>query len=75
MASSSVTESITKELGLYDLALLKWPQILAANKMDLPAAAENLRRFKKKIKKPIYPISCVTGEGIKELLEAVYKKV
>jgi len=68
-------KSITKELGLYNPALLKRPQVLAANKMDLPDAVENLRRFKKNVKTPIYPISCVTGEGIKELLEAVYRKL
>ncbi len=68
-------ESISKELCLYNPALTKRPQILVANKMDLPEASENLERFKKKVKRPIHPISCATGEGIKKLLEAVYKKV
>lgn len=68
-------KSINKEIGLYNPALLKWPQILAANKMDLPEAIENLRQFKKKIRKTIYPISCVTGEGIKNMLEAVYSRL
>ena len=67
--------SINKELGLYNAELLKRPQIIAANKMDLPSALENLKDFKKKVRKKIYPISCATGEGIKELLEAVYKKL
>ncbi len=67
--------SINKELRLYNTELLKRPQIIAANKMDLPLASENLKDFKKKVKKKIYPISCATGEGIKELLEAVYKKL
>ena len=65
-------ESINNELSLYNPTLLKRPQILVANKMDLPEASENLKSFKKKAKKKIYPISCVTGEGIKDLLEAVY---
>ena len=68
-------ESINKELRLYNPVLTKRPQILAANKMDLPTAPENLERFKKKVKKTIFPISCATGEGIKKLLEAVYKKI
>ncbi|MBU4205187.1 GTPase ObgE [Patescibacteria group bacterium] len=68
-------KSIAGEIGLYNAELLKRPQILAANKMDLPDASENLKRFKAKVKKKIYPISCVTGEGIKELLEAVHKKL
>lgn len=68
-------KSINKELGLYNSVLLKKPQIIAANKMDLPEAAKNLRLFKKKIKKTVYPISCATGEGINDLLEVVYKKL
>jgi len=68
-------KSISNELGQYNPVLLKRPQILAANKMDLPQASENIRRFKKKVRKVIYPISCVTGEGLNKLLEAVYKKL
>ena len=68
-------KSINKELELYNKLLLKRPQILAANKMDIPDAVENLRRFKKEVRHTIYPISCVTGEGIKKLLEAVYRKL
>ena len=49
--------------------------MIAGNKMDMPDAKEGLKEFKKKVKKTIYPVSCVTGEGIKELLEAVYKKL
>jgi len=68
-------KSINNELKLYNPELGKRPQIIAANKMDMPEAKENLKSFKKKVKKKIYPISCVTGEGIKELLDAVYKKL
>ncbi|MFH1782650.1 MAG: GTPase ObgE [Candidatus Omnitrophota bacterium] len=60
--------SINKELKLYSPELVKKKQIIAVNKMDLPEAEENLKRFKKKIKKKIYPISCATGEGIDSLL-------
>ncbi len=68
-------KSINNELNRYNPALLKRPQILAANKMDLPEASENLKRFRQKVKKTIYPISCVTGEGIRNLLEAAYKRL
>ncbi|MBU1006060.1 MAG: GTPase ObgE [Candidatus Omnitrophica bacterium] len=67
--------SINKELVLYNEDLLDRPQVIAVNKMDMPEALKNLKIFKKKVKKKIYPVSCVTGEGIKELLEAVYKKL
>jgi GTP-binding protein len=56
------------ELERYDATLLKKPRLVAANKMDEPAAADNLKRFKKKFKKvPILKISCLTGEGLDEL--------
>ena len=67
--------TINNELKLYNPELGKRPQVIAVNKMDIPEAKGNLKVFKKKIKKTVYPISCVTGEGIKELLEAVYKKI
>lgn len=68
-------KSINREIGLYNPVLLKRPQILAANKMDLPEASENLKQFRKKVRKTIYPISCVTGEGVRKMLEAVYSKL
>jgi len=68
-------KSINNELKLYNPELAKRPQVIAGNKMDLPEAVKNLKDFKKKIKKIIYPISCVTGEGIRELLEAVYERL
>jgi len=68
-------KSIDSEISLYNPRLLKRPHILVANKMDLPEAALNLKKFKKKIRRTIYPISCVTGEGLKKLLEAVYKRL
>ncbi|MDP2980574.1 MAG: GTPase ObgE [Candidatus Omnitrophota bacterium] len=68
-------KSINNELKLYNPELVKRPQVIAVNKMDIPEAMENLKKFKKKVKKTVYPISCVTGEGIKELLEAVYKRL
>ncbi|TCS78761.1 GTPase ObgE [Tepidibacillus fermentans] len=63
---------INHELEQYNLRLLERPQLIVANKMDLPEAKENLKAFREKIgdKYPIYPISAITGEGIKELLFA-----
>ena len=68
-------KSINNELMLYNPELVNRPQIIAANKMDIPDARESLKDFKKKVRKTVYPTSCVTGEGIRELLEAVYKKL
>jgi len=61
--------SINKELDSYSPKLSKLPQIVALNKMDLPEAKENLKDFEK-AKIDFTPISCATGEGLKEL---VYK--
>ncbi|MFH0827334.1 MAG: GTPase ObgE [Candidatus Omnitrophota bacterium] len=51
------------------------PQVIAANKMDLEAAAENLKRFLKAKKRKVYEISALKGEGLKELMEGVARKL
>jgi len=63
---------INQELEKYNLRLLERPQLIAANKMDLPEAQENLEVFRNKVGEQykIYPISAVTGVGIRELLFA-----
>lgn len=64
---------ITRELEEYNERLGKLPVIIAANKMDMPGAEENLESFRKKLndKIPVYPISGVTRQGVQELLYAV----
>ncbi|WP_058302201.1 GTPase ObgE [Gorillibacterium timonense] len=69
---------INEELSLYNEKLKDRPQIVAANKMDIPEAEENLREFREKLKQAgkeemlILPISAASREGIQELL---YKAV
>jgi GTPase len=62
--------TINKELEQYNLRLLERPQIVVANKMDMPDAEENLIEFKKKIGDDVkvYPISAVSRTGLKPLL-------
>jgi GTP-binding protein len=60
--------ALNKELGSYSAVLTAKEQILTANKMDIPEARENLKKFKRRIKKEIFPISAATGEGVNELL-------
>ncbi|MBA4602728.1 GTPase ObgE [Thermoactinomyces mirandus] len=64
---------INEELKQYRQDLENRPQIVVANKMDLPDAKEHLVLFKEQVGKetPVFPVSAVTGEGIKELLYAV----
>ncbi|MGB9780077.1 GTPase ObgE [Caldanaerobacter sp.] len=67
-------EKINEELRLYDERLLTLPQIVAANKMDLPEAKENYSNFEKEIRKrgyEVYPISALTREGVDLLLDKV----
>jgi GTPase len=69
--------TINKELEQYDPTLLERPMIIAANKMDLPEAEEQLAFFKEQLDEdyPIFPISTVTKEGIRDLLFAVANKL
>lgn len=67
--------SVNKELDLYSKELSQKPQIIAANKMDMPEAKKNLVYFRKRIKKRIYPISALTGEGIDTLLKVIQQKI
>lgn len=63
-------QSINKELEKYDQTLLSKPQIIAANKMDMPGANENLEAFKIKLESDhhIFPISAYTKDGLREIL-------
>ena len=60
--------TINKELENFDTNLLEKPQIVVANKMDMPEAKENLKKFKEKVNLPIYEISAIKGEGLDEVL-------
>ena len=65
--------TLIKELSLYDKKLLEKPIAVAANKMDEPAAVENLKRFCKKYPQVgVLPISCLSEEGIGGLKSAIY---
>ena len=67
-------EKIRQELKAYDPALLELPQVIAANKMDclMPedqeAVMEILRETFEPQGIPVFPISAVSGEGIRPLL-------
>ena len=64
-------QTINKELADFSEKLLKKPQIIIANKMDLPNAKENLEQFKKKVKLPVYEISAMSNIGLDEVLVAL----
>ena len=68
-------KTLNAELESYHPKLVEKPQLVVANKMDEPAAQENLARFRKKVKKAILPISAQTREGIPKLLERIRKEL
>ncbi|GEM03793.1 GTPase Obg [Halolactibacillus miurensis] len=65
--------TINEELRAYDQTLLERPQIIVANKMDIPEAEEQLAFFKEQLTEdyPIYRLSTITREGLRELLFAI----
>jgi len=66
---------IRRELKAYSKALARKKEVIIANKIDLDPDGKIIEKLKKKMKKKIYPISAVTGEGIKELTEVLWQKV
>ncbi|MEH7493442.1 GTPase ObgE [Neobacillus sp. 3P2-tot-E-2] len=69
--------TINKELEEYNLRLTERPQIIVANKMDMPEAEENLKKFKERLEEdfPIFPISALSRKGLRELLYAIADKI
>ncbi|MFT8321353.1 MAG: GTPase ObgE [Bacillus sp. (in: firmicutes)] len=69
--------TINKELQEYNMRLLERPQIIVANKMDMPDAEENLNTFKEQLTEdyPIFPVSAVTRLGLRDLLFAIADKL
>ncbi len=74
-------ESVNKinaELKAYKPDLLKRPQIIAANKTDIPEAEENVKRLKEHFEPlgyEVYPISAASNKGLEFVIEAVAKKL
>ena len=59
-------EKINEELRLYSPALGSKPQVVAANKMDIPGSEEAFERLRNHLADSgveCYPISAVTGQG------------
>lgn len=71
--------SINNELETYNLRLLERPQIIVANKMDMPEAEDHLAAFKEKLAAEydefddmpqIFPVSTLAKQGLDSLLDA-----
>ncbi|MGX7417695.1 GTPase ObgE [Carnobacterium gallinarum] len=72
--------AINKELETYNLRLMERPQLIVANKMDMPESEENLKVFKEKVNAlkedefaddvQVFPISAISHKGMNNLLSA-----
>lgn len=72
--------AINEELRAYNPQLLLRPQVIAANKIDAiyedPEGPDPLTRIREAFEPSgikVYPVSAVSGKGVKELLYAVYE--
>lgn len=70
-------KKINEELEGYNEKLSKKPQIIFANKMDIPGADENLEKFEKEFgsEYKIFSGSVATTANVKELMKYTYEVV
>jgi len=67
-------QKLRREIDLYDPTLSKRPWYIIANKMDLPAARENLQALQDRFSTvEIAAVSAQTGEGVEELIAKLEK--
>jgi GTP-binding protein len=67
--------AIRDELRQYSEALADKPEILVANKMDLTESEEHLTELHRALDAEVLPISAVTGRGLAELTEKIWRKL
>lgn len=68
--------AIRKELAAWD-ELREKPEVVAGNKIDL-LSPEEVERERERFSREgivLYPISALTGQGVKELIEVLWKKL
>ena len=68
-------EKINEELKNYSEKLYSKPQIVIANKMDVLYDNENFDKLKSHLDKnniPLYPVSVILGEGLKDVIYKTY---
>ena len=71
-------KTVNRELSLFDPELAEKPQIVVANKIDLPEGRAKAKLLARKLPKkfrPLYVISGATTEGVRELVQVVGRKL
>ena len=66
---------INKELEAFNKKILDKPQIVIANKMDMPNSQKNLEEFKKKVDVEVYEISAIEGKGLDKVINVLADKL
>ncbi|CAK9807200.1 Mitochondrial ribosome-associated GTPase 2 [Anthophora plagiata] len=64
-------ETLKHEITQFNVRLSERLHLIAANKMDLPEAKENLEILKQKVNSPIIPISAKMGKNLSVLLKEI----
>jgi len=65
---------LNEELNLYNEDLAQKPQIVLANKMDLPEAQDNFKRLKETVERDgykIFPVSAAARKGFEPVLNEI----
>jgi GTP-binding protein len=68
-------EIINRELAGYSEILAEKPQLVAANKSDIPTDEKVFKRFKKKVGTTVVRISAAAHTGLSELLDEIYGRL
>jgi GTP-binding protein len=71
-------QTINRELALFDPGLAAKPQIVVANKVDLPEGRDKAKLLARKLPKsfgPVQAISAATREGVLSLVQIVGRKL
>lgn len=70
-------QKINAELKSYSEVLAERTQIIALNKCDIFGAEQNVKIFKQKFgrKYQIFCISAIDGEGLEQLIKAIFEKL
>ncbi len=74
LTPAQAVEKINGELAAYNPELLKRPQVIAANKADLPVSEDHMRELRSYAESygwPVFVISAATNSGLDELLNGV----
>jgi GTPase len=71
-------ETLNRELALFDPELSRKPQVVALNQTAVPGAGEKLPRLRahfRRFDREVFPISALTGDGLRRLLGELVRKL